>query len=95
MISLRIVFGSVLIIAAAFVVVMNWGSLIVNERNKRNGIEKHSSASPFVPLILSAVAYLAYPMHPKGWVALIPALDLATWATLVLLIRLALKGRRS
>jgi hypothetical protein len=91
--TLRIVLASLLLLIAAFLLVMNWAAPIASWRNRRNGIDKHVSGVPFTSLVVSAVAYIVYPMQPKGWICLIPALDLPTWMTMVALIGNAL-GRR-
>ena len=74
-----------LMVLAAYVVVVNWGCLILSARNKRNGVDRHYSTVPLVAAILATLAFVAYPFSPKGWIAMIPVCDPASWSTLVAL----------
>lgn len=74
---LKTALGILCLIAALYIMVMNWGCVIVSLRNKRRGIDRHHSTVPIVsafPAILAA-AFLGRPFGI--WVLLIPILDIA------------------
>lgn len=83
-----------LLLLAAFVVVMNWRCALVSLRNKRRGIDRHHSMVPLVSIVLAALAYLIYPRPDMMWLFAIPLLDIANWNLLwlpVVLFRQAVK----
>lgn len=77
--ELRIIAASLLMLFGACVAAMNWGCVIISMRNKRKGIDKHHSTVPLISLVAAGFAYIIYPLEPKGWIGLIPALDLGNW----------------
>lgn len=84
MTAFRAIVAIAVILFAAYIVVMNWGCVIATERNRRKGIKKHHSTVPLISLFLAWVAYPIYPFEPKGWIGIIPALDIGNWYLLVL-----------
>ncbi len=83
MIILRASASIVLLLLAAYIVVMNWSCVIANGWNKRKGIDKHHSTGPLISLILAGFAFLLYPFTPKGWIGIIPAVDIGNWILLI------------
>jgi hypothetical protein len=74
----------ILMLLAAYVAIVNWGCVIVSERNRRKGIDGHHSTVPAVSLILAGgLAYPLYPFAPKWWIGIIPALDIGTWMLII------------
>ena len=74
---LKTALGIFFLLAALYILVMNWGCVIVSLRNKRRGIDRHHSTVPVVsafPAILAA-AFLGRPFGI--WALLIPILDIA------------------
>jgi len=84
MTSIRFILAIAILLFAAYVVVMNWGCVIVSRRNKRRRIDQHHSTIPIVSLILAALAYLLYPRPDKIWMISVPLLDIANWSLLLL-----------
>jgi hypothetical protein len=72
-----------LLLAAGYPVVMNWGAVIWNARNRRMGIDKHYSPGPFLSATLASIAYVAYPFGSKQWIFILPAIDIGNWVALV------------
>src|SRR5690349_5392392 len=73
----KTILGALFLLVALYLLVMNWGCVIVSLRNKRRGIDRHHSTVPIVsafPAILAA-ALLGRPF--RIWALLIPALDIA------------------
>lgn len=68
---------------ALFFVVVNWASVIISERNKRKGIDRHHSPSPLLSIILAGAAFLLYPYAHKIWIWIIPVVDIGNWAVLI------------
>ena len=79
---------------AAYIVLMNWGCVIVSIRNKRREVAKHHSTVPLVTLIIAYLIYLAYPYKPDFWIGLIPALDIGNWFLLYLPVVLWRESRK-
>jgi hypothetical protein len=75
-----------LLLAAGYPVVMNWGAIILNARNRRRGIDKHYSPGPFLSAALASVAYVAYPFGSKEWILILPAIDIGNWVAVVGLV---------
>ncbi len=94
--ALRIIAASLLMLFAAYIAVMNWVCVIVSMRNKRKGIDRHHSTVPLISLLASAFAYYIYPLEPKYWIGLFPALDPGNWMLAVglpvAIVRGAFKG---
>ena len=80
MTSIRFILAIAILLFAAYVVVMNWGCVIVSRRNKRRRIDQHHSTIPIVSLILAALAYLLYPRPDKIWRSPFPCSTLQTGA---------------
>lgn len=84
MTTARTIFSILLLALAAYVVVMNWFCLILNTRNRRRGIDQHSSMLPLISIIATVAAYHIFP-HPNAeWMFLIPLLDLSIWLLFLL-----------
>ena len=86
----RFILALAILLFAAYIVVMNWGCVIVSMRNKRRGIDRHHSTVPIVSFIFTALAFLIYPRPDKMWMISVPLLDIANWSLLwfpVVLIR--------
>jgi hypothetical protein len=77
--TFRIILATVILLFAAYIVVVNWGCVIVSLRNKRRGIDRHHSTVPLLSFVITIVAMTAYPW-PWGFV--IPLLDFANWSLL-------------
>lgn len=73
----------ILMLLAAYIVVMNWGCVVVSERNKRRGIDRHHSTVPLISLILAGLAFPLFPFTPRVWIAIIPAVDIGNWMLLI------------
>ena len=90
MTTARLILAAIILLFAAYIVVMNWGCVIVSMRNKSRGIDRHHSTVPLISIILVVLANLIYPLPNKMWMIAIPLLDIANWSLLwipVLLIR--------
>ncbi|NTV13348.1 MAG: hypothetical protein HGA96_05380 [Desulfobulbaceae bacterium] len=84
MTNARFILAFVLLLLAAYIVVMNWGCVLVSLRNKRRGIARHHSTVPLLSLVLAALAYLVYPRPDKMWLLFLPLCDIANWSLLLL-----------
>jgi len=84
----------ILLLMAAYPTVLNGRGFILNIRNRRRGIDKHYSAGPFLSAMLAIVAYSIYPSTPKGWILIIPLIDIGNWAVLIGLPVLAIRGSK-
>ncbi|MBN1864322.1 MAG: hypothetical protein JW808_05425 [Victivallales bacterium] len=74
----------VVLLIAAYIVVMNWACVIASWRNRRKGIDKHHSTVPLITLILAGLmAYPLYPFATKWWILLIPAMDIGNWMLII------------
>ena len=94
MATIRLILTIVILLFAAYIVVMNWGFVFVSSRNRRRGIDRHHSTVPVVTLVLVALAYLLYPRQDKSWMIVIPLLDIANWSLLWLPVVLIREARR-
>jgi len=72
-----------LVLAAGYPVIMNWGAVILNAHNRRRGIDKQYSPGPFLSAVLASVAYVAYPFGSKRWILILPAIDIGNWLALI------------
>lgn len=81
--ELRTIGALLLLLFAGYMAMMNWGCVIASMRKRRKGIDKHHSTVPLISLILSALAYAVYPFTPKGWIGIIPALDIGNWMLVI------------
>jgi len=81
--KIRFVTAVILLLMAGYPTVLNWGGFILNIRNRRRGIDKYYSPGPFISAFLAAFAYAAYPFTPKGWILIVPALDIGNWVVLI------------
>src|ERR1043166_285418 len=84
MTPIRFILALAILVFAAYIVVMNWGCVIVSMRNKRRGIDRHHSTVPIISIILAALAHLIYPKPDRNWMIVIPLLDIANWSLLAL-----------
>jgi len=82
MTTLRSIIAVVLVAMAAFIVVLNWGYVIINFRNKRKGIDQRHSTIPLVSLVLATIAFEICPFAPRGWIGIIPLVDIGNWLLL-------------
>jgi hypothetical protein len=78
----RLILATILLLFAAFVVVMNWVAVGISTRNKRRGIDHHSSMVPLMSVLASTIAFFIYPYRPAEWVFIIPLIDLSNWCLL-------------
>jgi hypothetical protein len=83
MTTFRTIGSIALILLALFFVVVNWASVIISERNKRKGIDRHHSTSPLLSIILAGAAFLLYPYTPRIWIWIIPVVDIGNWSVLI------------
>ena len=84
MTSVRATITIILMLFAAYIAVTNCWCVIASNLNKRRGIDKHHSTVPLFSLILTGIlAYPLYPFTPKGWIWIIPALDIGNWMLLI------------
>ena len=84
MVIIRAIISVLILLAATYVVVANWGCVIVSIRNKRKGIDRHHSTVPLISFIFAgAFAYPLYPFIPKWWIVIIPALDIGNWSLII------------
>jgi hypothetical protein len=81
-----------LLLMAGYPSVLNWGGFLLNIRNRRRGIDKYYSLGPFLSAVLAICAYSLYPFTPKGWILIIPVLDIGNWIVLIGLPLLAMRG---
>jgi hypothetical protein len=84
----RFIFAFAILLIAAYIVVMNWGCVIISIRNKRRRIDRHHSTVPIVSFILAALAYGLYPRADGRWMIAVPLLDIANWSLLWLPVAL-------
>ena len=68
---------------AGYPAFMNGWGVISNVRNRRRGIDKHYSPGPVISAVLAVIAYIVYPFTPKGWIFIIPAMDIGNWMVLI------------
>ncbi len=72
------------ILISVYILIMNWGCVIKNIRNKRKGIDRHHSTVPLVSIVFAvALAYPLYPYTPKWWIFIIPILDIGNWILII------------
>jgi hypothetical protein len=95
---LKTALGILCLLAALYILVMNWACVILSLRNKRRGIDRHHSTIPIVsafPAILAA-ALLGRPFGI--WALLIPILDIANlnllFSPIYLILHLLRKRRQ-
>ena len=84
MTTVRFILAIGILLFAAYVVVMNWGCVIVSTRNKGRGIDRHHSTVPIISFVLAALAFAIYPRLDKMWMITVPLLDIANWSLLLL-----------
>src|SRR5262245_40882574 len=89
----RLILAFAILLFAAYIVVMNWGCVIVSLRNKKRGIDRHHSTVPVASFILAALAFLIYPGTNKMWMVSVPLLDIANWNLLTLPVVLIREAR--
>ena len=83
MTQFRASFAVILLLLACLMVIMNWSCVVASELNRRKGIQKHVSTVPLLSLIFSAFAHTLYPWTPKGWIGIIPAVDIGNWMFII------------
>lgn len=70
------------LVLAGYLVVMNWGCVIVSLINRRRGIDRHHSVVPLISVFLSGCAYGVCPVSGRNWVFVVPLCDIANWLVL-------------
>jgi hypothetical protein len=93
MIAVRSVIAVILLVVAATVAVLNWIYTISRLSRKRMGANRPGSTIPVVTVVLTALAYTAYPGHGKLWMACIPMCDIGNWWLLALPV-IAIRSNR-
>jgi hypothetical protein len=93
MTTVRFILTIAILLISAYIVVMNWGCVIVSTRNKRRGIDRHHSTVPIISFVLAALAFVIYPRADKLWMITIPLLDIANWSLLLLPVVLIREAR--
>ena len=83
MTSLRAIGAILLTMFALAVVVANWTCVVAGEVNRRRGIDKHHSTVPLLSLMAAALAFFLCPFTPRGWIWVIPVIDIANWLVLI------------
>jgi hypothetical protein len=79
----RYILAIAVLLFAAYVVVINWGCVIVSMRNKRRGIDRHHSTVPIFSFGVTVVAMIIYPRHDRAvWMFSVPLVDIANWSLL-------------
>ena len=81
--QIRFAAAVVLLFVAGYPAVLNWWGVICNVRNRRKGIDKNYSTGPFISAFVAICAYLVYPFTPKGWIWIIPVMDVGNWVVLI------------
>lgn len=94
MTSIRLILAIVILLIAAFIVVMNWGYVIASARNLRRGIDRRRSTIPVVSIVLVVLAQLLYPHQENSWMYIIPLVDIGNWSLLWFPVRM-LRGAQS
>ena len=84
MTTARLILAFAILLLAAYIIVMNWACVIVSMRNKWRGIGRHHSTVPVISCVLTACAYLIFPLLDRAWMIFVPLLDIATWSLLLL-----------
>ena len=83
MTEIRASIAVILLLLACLMVVMNWSCVAASERNKRKGIQKHVSTVPLLSLIFAGLAHTVCPWTSKGWIGIIPAVDIGNWMFII------------
>jgi hypothetical protein len=94
MTAARSILAIAILLFAGYIVVMNWGCVIISMRNKKRGIDRHHSTVPIVSLVLAALANEIYPWPDKMWMISVPLVDIANWSLLWLPVVLIREARR-
>lgn len=84
MTTARTIFAILLLLLAAYIVVMNWYCVIINTRNRRRGIDQHSSMVPLISIIPTVAVYHIFPYANAAWMFIDPLLDLSSWLLFLL-----------
>jgi hypothetical protein len=71
---------------------MNWCGIISSTLNRRKGIHKNYSVGPFISAVFAVMAYIVYPFRLKGWVFIIPVIDIGNWTGLIGLPLATMRG---
>jgi hypothetical protein len=77
MLVAKTAFGILCLLAALYVLAMNWACVITSLRNKRKGIDRHHSTVPLVSAIPAVLAAATLPQPWGAWALLLPLLDIA------------------
>ena len=76
----------ILIAAGACFIGLNYGALVVNHRNRRHGVDRHSSFIPLMGGLLCALG--AWLLARSGLALLVALLDPGVWVFLLLPVAL-------
>lgn len=79
MVYLQHILGIGLMFFGIYIVGLNYGCIIVSERNKRRGIDKHHSVSPFIGPISYLIGASLSPFKIGIHVLIVLVLDPGTW----------------
>jgi len=82
MANARLILSIIVLLAAGYVIVMNWIYVVTSLLNKKRGIDRHYSTVPFVSILLAYMAYDLYPYSGKIWIGIMPFLDIGNWMLL-------------
>jgi hypothetical protein len=82
--AIGIILAAVILLLAAYIVVMNWACVIVSVRNNKRGIDRHHSTVPLISFFITIFAMMACAWcgAPKlaVWMLIVPLLDIANWS---------------
>ena len=79
MIYLHYILGVGLMVFGIYIVGVNYCCIIVRERNKRKGIDRHHSVSPFIGPVSYLIGALLSPLKTGIHVLIVFVLDPGTW----------------
>ncbi len=85
MTGVRLTLAIVILLFAAFVVVMNWVCVIASIRNHRRGIDQRHSTVPVISIVFVVLASLIHPHSEREtrWMFIVPLPDIGNWNLLV------------
>jgi hypothetical protein len=82
MVNTRLIFSLIVLLAAGYIIAMNWICIVLSQRNKKRMVDRHYSTVPFVSILLAYLAYILYPHSGKNWIGIVPLLDIGNWVLL-------------
>jgi hypothetical protein len=78
----RLLLLTIALLAAGYIILINWTCAVLTRRNKKRGINRHYSTVPFVTIPLAYLAYILYPYQGGKWIGITPILDVGNWMLL-------------